>query len=193
MGSCLSAYSDEIVIDMLATAKVITMNGSLREYSVPTRVSEVLDQNQYSTTASNFLCSSDDLYLDKDIPALNPHGDWVEIGQIYFVLPRSMLDRALKGQDMAALAVKANLALAGALGKKTSGSTSEKKRGKVMPICDLNDNLHQTYKTGSDLKKSERTSNTLLRNSGTKLRGRASVRGRCNMMSRLAAIQEVAE
>ncbi|KAJ4799620.1 HTH-type transcriptional regulator [Rhynchospora pubera] len=85
MGSCYSAYSDEMA-DVLPTAKVITIDGSLREYSVPTKVTEVLDEKH----AATFLCLLDELYLDRGIPALESH-DWVELNQIYFILPRSCL------------------------------------------------------------------------------------------------------
>ncbi|XP_078163236.1 poly polymerase [Carex rostrata] len=184
MGSGLSAYSNEI-IDMLATAKVITIDGSLREYSVPTKVSEILDE----MNTDSFLCSSDELYLDRDIPALSSH-DWVELDQIYFILPRSMVDHPLKGQDMAALAVKASLALDGALEKKRAGSSGGKRGVQVVPIRGLGEKLDETCKTGNDLKKSEQfTRNTLMRNSKTKLGGRASVRDGHNM-PKLAAIQE---
>jgi PADRE domain len=141
MGSCLSAHSVEIV-DVLDTAKVIVIDGSLREYSVPTQVSEILEENKSSN--ASFLCSSDELDLDRDIHALSSH-DRVKIGQLYFILPQAMLNRPLKGQDMAALAVKASLALPGALEKKTPGSTSEKRGIRVMPVCDLGENLDQTY------------------------------------------------
>jgi PADRE domain len=161
MGSCLSDYSVEIE-DMLDTAKVITIDGSLRVYSIRTKVSEILNENKNST--ASFLCSSDELDLDRDVHALSSH-DQVEIGQIYFILPQSMLNRPLKGQDMAALAVKASLALPGALEKKTP------------------------YTTGSGFKKSEQIWNALSRNTGTNLGGRTSMRGQHNK-SRLAAIRE---
>ncbi|KAJ3707353.1 hypothetical protein LUZ61_011058 [Rhynchospora tenuis] len=168
MGSCLSAHSDEMT-DMLPTSKVITIDGSLREYSVSTKVSEVLDEKP---TAS-FLCCSDELYMDRAIPALGSH-EWIELEQIYFILPRSMLDQPLKGKDMAALAVKASLALAGALEKE-----SEKIGGKrgihVMPNRKL-DELGQT-KIAGDFKKSKR---------------RLSVKG-WHSSSRLVAIQEATE
>ncbi|KAJ4758790.1 HTH-type transcriptional regulator [Rhynchospora pubera] len=174
MGSCLSAHSDHEMTDVLRTAKVIAIDGSLREYSVPTKVSEVLDEK---LTAS-FLCSSDELYLDRDIPALRSQ-QWVELDQIYFILPRSMLDQPLTGQDMAALAVKASLALAGALAKR-SNRTRGKRSIQVVPIHKL-DELDQIKIVG-DYNRSEQ-----LRN-----RDRASVKGR-HSSSRLAAIREAAE
>ena len=171
---------------MLATAKVITIDGSLREYSVATKVSEILDE----MNKDSFLCSSDELYLDRDIPALSSH-DWVELDQIYFILPRSMADHPLKGQDMATLAVKANLALDGALVKKRSGSSGGKRGIQVMPIRELDEKLDETCKTGNDLKKTEqiRSRSALLQNSKTKLGERAPARDGHNM-PKLAVIQE---
>ncbi|KAJ1702563.1 hypothetical protein LUZ63_002342 [Rhynchospora breviuscula] len=173
MGSCLSAHSDEMT-DMLPTAKVITIDGSLREYSVSTKVSEVLDEKP---TAS-FLCCSDELYMDRAIPALGSH-EWIDLDQIYFILPRSMLNQPLEGKDMAALAVKASLALAGALEKKSS-KIGGKQGIQVMPTRKL-DELGQTKLVG-DFKKSKQP----------RSRGRLSVKGRHNS-SRLASIQEAAE
>ncbi|KAJ3707352.1 hypothetical protein LUZ61_011057 [Rhynchospora tenuis] len=187
MGSCVSAYSEEMNIDMLPTAKVITIDGSLREYSVPTKASEVLDEKH----TVSFLCSSDELYLDRVIPEMRSH-DWVELDQIYFILPRSMLDQPLKGQDMAALAVKASLALAGAL-EKRSGKASSKRGIQVMPLRELDETFDQTYTIAGEFRKSEQTKRRVLsQKSRTKLGGRALVKSQ-HSLSRLAAIQEVAE
>ncbi|KAJ1702562.1 hypothetical protein LUZ63_002341 [Rhynchospora breviuscula] len=173
MGSCISAHTGEMT-DMLPTAKVITIHGSLREYSVPTKVSEVLDEKP---TAS-FLCCSDELYMDRAIPALGSH-DWIELDQIYFILPRSMIDYPLKGQYMASLAVKASLALAGGLEKRSS-RTSGMRGIQIMPVSEF-DELDQT-KIVANFKKSDKP----------RSRGRESVKA-LQSSSRLAAIQEAAE
>ncbi|KAJ4811237.1 HTH-type transcriptional regulator [Rhynchospora pubera] len=187
MGSCYSAYSDEMA-DVLPTAKVITIDGSLREYSVPTKVTEVLDEKH----AATFLCLLDELYLDRGIPALESH-DWVELNQIYFILPRSMLDQPLKGQDMAALAIKASLALAGAL-EKSYGKAGSKRDIQVMPLHELDDQtFDQAYTISGDFRNNEKTKRRALsQKSRTKLTGRASVKSR-HSLSSLAVIQEVAE
>ncbi|GJT82655.1 secreted RxLR effector protein 161-like protein [Tanacetum coccineum] len=72
----------------------------------PKIVSEVL---QYEKP-SFFVCNSDNLYQDQDIPSLDSE-DELDAGQIYFILPKSMLARGLSASDMASLAVKASLAL----------------------------------------------------------------------------------
>ncbi|KAF3331219.1 hypothetical protein FCM35_KLT04573 [Carex littledalei] len=121
MGSCISYHFTREVIGFQPMAQVITIDGSLIEYSVPTNVSQVLDK-EYSTS---FLCNSDELYFDERIPELGYDHELVELGQIYFMLPRSMLDQPVTRDDMAALAVKACLAFVGALEKRESLTASE--------------------------------------------------------------------
>ncbi|KAF0931417.1 hypothetical protein E2562_004545 [Oryza meyeriana var. granulata] len=92
-----------------APAQVIAADGSLTEVpaaSCPVSASDVLGGNADRL----FLCSSDALYFDVDVPALDG-GELLRPGQIYFLLPVSMLGRPLSGVDMAALAVRASEAL----------------------------------------------------------------------------------
>ncbi|KAL6603015.1 hypothetical protein ACP70R_043376 [Stipagrostis hirtigluma subsp. patula] len=99
-------------------ALVIAGDGSLREFSPPpssspASVSDVLGGN----AGRFFVCSSDALYFDADVPALG--GDeLLRPGQIYFVLPAAMLGRPLSRADMAALAVRASEALAARAGPR---------------------------------------------------------------------------
>ncbi|CAA6661636.1 unnamed protein product [Spirodela intermedia] len=96
MGSCMSAGEGSRVVNVAPTAKVIGLSGDLRE-----------------TAAACFLCSSDKLYCNDNIPAVDPE-EPLQLGQIYFVLPLEKLREALSQGDMAALAVKAISALAAA-------------------------------------------------------------------------------
>ncbi|OAY74357.1 hypothetical protein ACMD2_08763 [Ananas comosus] len=112
MGACLSSSSGtEIIsddlIDHSATAKVITVDGHLLEYSAAVKAYEVLGLSHPFC----FLCSSDDLDCDAPIPPLGSQ-DSLERGQLYFMLPVESLRGPLRGRDMAALAVRASLALA---------------------------------------------------------------------------------
>ncbi|KAG8094854.1 hypothetical protein GUJ93_ZPchr0012g21435 [Zizania palustris] len=118
-------------------AQVITADGSLREVaagassSCPVSVSDVVGGN----ADRFFLCSSDALYFDVDVPALDG-GELLRPGQIYFLLPAAMLGRPLSGVDMAALAVRASEALAVATttrprGRARGGSV---KKLRVMPV-----------------------------------------------------------
>ncbi|XP_068652810.1 uncharacterized protein [Aristolochia californica] len=124
MGSCFSSQADSVI---LSAAKVISLNGTLREFPVPVTVSQVL---QFEAS-SCFLCNSDKLYFDQPIPALN-FDDHLQVGQIYFVLPMSKLQYTVTASDMAALAVKASLAL-------VKGSKGKDRRNKfrISPLLDV--------------------------------------------------------
>uniref|UniRef100_A0ACD5ZB44 Uncharacterized protein n=1 Tax=Avena sativa TaxID=4498 RepID=A0ACD5ZB44_AVESA len=93
-----------------SSARVIAADGSLTEFpaSSPVSVSDVLGDN---AGRRFFVCSSDALYFDEDVPALHG-GELLRPGQIYFVLPATMLGRPLSSIDMAAMAVRVSEALA---------------------------------------------------------------------------------
>ncbi|KAG1326819.1 hypothetical protein COCNU_02G019130 [Cocos nucifera] len=113
MGSCFSSNTRDFSIRRKPTAKVIALDGGLREYFAPTAVSQVLG----SDLPSCFLCCWDGLFFDAYIPALDL-GDSLRPGQIYFVLPVAKLEHPLLGSDMAALAIKASTALSSAPDKR---------------------------------------------------------------------------
>ncbi|KAL4579165.1 hypothetical protein LXL04_015302 [Taraxacum kok-saghyz] len=102
MGACVSSAGDSI--HKSASAIVISVDGDLNSYPTPIFVSEALHKPSF------FLCNSDELYYDQHINALDSE-DQLDAAQIYFVLPNTMLGRRLSASDMAALAVKASLAL----------------------------------------------------------------------------------
>ncbi|XP_062232728.1 uncharacterized protein LOC133930048 [Phragmites australis] len=111
MGSGLSSdHRSRDSLNQPPPARVIAADGSLREFppsSSPASVSDVLGRN----ADRFFVCNSDALYFDADVPDLG--GDeLLRPGQIYFVLPAAILGRPLSSADMAALAVRANEALA---------------------------------------------------------------------------------
>nr|CAD1825391.1 unnamed protein product [Ananas comosus var. bracteatus] len=96
MGACLSSSSGtEIIsddlIDHSATAKVITVDGHLLEYSAAVKAYEVLGLSHPFC----FLCSSDDLDRDAPIPPLGSQ-DSLERGQLYFMLPVESLRGPLR-------------------------------------------------------------------------------------------------
>ncbi|CAL5048783.1 unnamed protein product [Urochloa decumbens] len=110
-----------------APALVVAADGSLREFapaSSPVSASDVLLTNAAAEDGS-FLCSSDALYFDADVPALGAD-ELLRPGQIYFVLPAAMLGRPLSSADMAALAVRASDALAAPA--RTAGSNNGRAR-----------------------------------------------------------------
>uniref|UniRef100_A0ACD5UH01 Uncharacterized protein n=1 Tax=Avena sativa TaxID=4498 RepID=A0ACD5UH01_AVESA len=122
----------------LSSARVIAADGSLTEFpasSSPVSVSDVLGGDNAGRRF--FVCSSDALYFDADVPAL--HGnELLRPGQIYFVLPAAMLGRPLSSVDMAAMAVRASEALSTArarpLGRARGSGAARKVR--VMPVRD---------------------------------------------------------
>ncbi|KAL7261501.1 hypothetical protein ACSBR1_000026 [Camellia fascicularis] len=147
MGGCLSsieeADSERGSGSGLPTSNVISANGDLQKYTVPVTVSQVLHMEfptlppSPSSSSSNsisnsnwnsakfFVCSSDLLYYDEYIQALN--GEYqLQPDQLYFVLPASKLQYPITASDMAALAAKASLALAlsHSLHKSSSNSSS---------------------------------------------------------------------
>ncbi|KAL6996041.1 hypothetical protein U1Q18_006176 [Sarracenia purpurea var. burkii] len=131
MGACLSSSVIEAGSSRSdlrpPSANVISSNGDLHEYSLPVTVSHVLHMEfpTLSSSTNFFVCNSDSLYYDDYIPALDD-GDELQADQIYFLLPASKLQYRLTASDMAALAVKASLALqkSSSNSKKDSSSTS---------------------------------------------------------------------
>ncbi|XP_071713855.1 uncharacterized protein [Rutidosis leptorrhynchoides] len=102
MGICSSCESTSVV-----TAKLISHDGRLQEFSYPVKVSYVLQKNP-----STFICNSDEMEFDDVVTAINDN-DELQLGQLYFALPLTRLRHPLQPEEMAALAVKASSALAG--------------------------------------------------------------------------------
>lgn len=100
-----------VYLSTSSAANVITTDGELRQFPTPITVSQVLVQLQLSSSSSSFfICNSDSLYYDENIPALNSTEE-LQSGQIYFILANSKLNYPLSASDMAALAVKASKAI----------------------------------------------------------------------------------
>ncbi|MQL89834.1 hypothetical protein Taro_022417 [Colocasia esculenta] len=144
MGSCQSTDIAAGAVGIPPTAKVITLAGYLREHSTPVAASDVLGGD---CAADCFLCSSDRLYCGDNIPALGPE-ELLLPGQIYFVLPAAKLRYPLSREDMAALAVRASLALA--LGAERGGA---KKMIRIMPAVESE--CGRTVGNGGEVKSSE--------------------------------------
>lgn len=123
----MSSSRDSVFDDTKPSANVVSIAGDLRQYPVPITASQVLQSESTSSSSSSspFLCNSDRLYFDDYIPALKPDEE-LQAGQIYFVLPASKLQYRLTASDMAALAVKASLALESQ--NKSSGRKQNKSR-----------------------------------------------------------------
>jgi hypothetical protein len=101
-------------------ALVIAADGSLREFApapLPASVSDALAGANAASDGRFFVCSSDALCFDADVPALGAD-ELLRPGQIYFVLPAAMLGRPLSSAGMAALAARASEALAAGAGRR---------------------------------------------------------------------------
>ncbi|KAL3514913.1 hypothetical protein ACH5RR_027630 [Cinchona calisaya] len=138
MGSCFSSSGTADSQKPHASANVITVAGHLRQYSIPVTVSQVLESLAVETTTTSsalpfFLCNSDCLYFDEYIPALGPHHQ-LQPAQIYFVLPLSKLPYKLIASDMAALAVKASLAIQTHNNNNDIIIPSRNKKARISPV-----------------------------------------------------------
>ncbi|XP_078439405.1 uncharacterized protein LOC144709671 [Wolffia australiana] len=116
MGSCVSTC-DVTVIGGAAgpvppSAKVIGLGGELREYTEAVSAAEALA----AESTRCFLCSSDKLFCNNYIPAVDPE-ERLEMGQIYYILAVDKLRETLTAAEMTAMAKKAIAALAKAAEK----------------------------------------------------------------------------
>ncbi|XP_062165494.1 uncharacterized protein LOC133872006 [Alnus glutinosa] len=142
MGACFSSViGSRESRSSQPTAKIISVNGSLREYPVPVYVSQVLEAESSSSSSSSsssprFLCNSDSLYYDDYIPVLDLD-DELQANQIYFVLPASKLRQRLTASDMAALAVKASVALQNASTK----NGHRRNKARISPVLVVNQSI----------------------------------------------------
>ncbi|CAN6218202.1 unnamed protein product [Urochloa humidicola] len=124
MGSCVSfsrspapAAESSSPRAPAATARVVNMDGSMSQFTVPATAREALlalggaGGRGRASSPTRFLCSADELGFDASPRALAAD-EALRPGQLYFLLPAPVLRRPLSGDDMAALAVRAATALA---------------------------------------------------------------------------------
>ncbi|XP_010459795.1 PREDICTED: uncharacterized protein LOC104740799 [Camelina sativa] len=155
MGICVSFNQKNP--DTSPTVKIVTVNGDLREYNVPVIPSQVLEAESAAASSSSsssrpssyFICDSDSLYYDDHIPAIESETP-LQADQIYFVLPVSKRQNRLTASDMAALAVKASVAIQNSVGKESR----RRKKVRISPVMMLtgsNDSAgnEKTVKKGS--------------------------------------------
>ncbi|KAG6480543.1 uncharacterized protein LOC122016402 [Zingiber officinale] len=108
MGACASCNAAAMT-EMEETAKVVLPDGGLLEYAHPATAGTVLGKD----AAGFFVCDADEMEIGGFVSPVNV-GEELCLGQLYFVLPRSVLSYPLPPEDLAALAVKASAALADA-------------------------------------------------------------------------------
>ncbi|XP_078161037.1 uncharacterized protein LOC144556533 [Carex rostrata] len=134
----LTISSENIKCSSQSTVRVITPDGSLREFITSVSASDPLVHTGERET--HFLCNSDNLYFDSEITAVGPT-ELLQPGQLYFMLPISMLGNVLSGIDMAALAVKASSALAQSNSNSNLRRRTSTRRVRVAPdSIQLNEN-----------------------------------------------------
>lgn len=123
MGICSSCEATAII--ETPTAKLVLTDGSLQEYDRPVKASHVLRQKE------EFVCDSDEMEFNGFVSAMDSN-QYLQMGQLYFLFPRSMLKRPLHAEEMAALAVKASSALMKACRSYHFGSSLA-----VAPVVDF--------------------------------------------------------
>ncbi|GFP87181.1 hypothetical protein PHJA_000861800 [Phtheirospermum japonicum] len=134
MGCCFSSDSDHS-LRQKPTADVISLNGELRRYPLPVAASQVL-QFEALSPDSFFVCNSDRLFFDDYVPRLEPE-DELEPAEIYFVLPVSKLQHRLAASDMAALAVKASVAI-------NASNPRRSRKARISPVSDSQSSQHHS-------------------------------------------------
>lgn len=182
MGSCLSLTKYH-TMEKHNSANVISSTGEMRQFSIPAKVSQVL-----FSAPSFFICNSDRLYFDDYITPLDPE-DELEAGQIYFLLPTNKLHYRLSASDMAALAVKASLALQTI--KRISASKS-----RISPVIFHQSDQHHSHSgdtTISNFSKGASSSSSMISRPARKLKRYSSRRAKMAVRSfrlRLMTIHE---
>ncbi|KZV17751.1 HTH-type transcriptional regulator protein ptxE [Dorcoceras hygrometricum] len=133
MGNCGSCEPTRAA----ATVKLILLNGQLQEFSYPVKVSTLV-QHAGTVDLDRFICSSDDIDIGEELVAV-AGGEELRPGELYFELPSRWRDHRLQAEDMAALAMKASLALGGHVGDKVSCSCYALKRVHHASVVVLNE------------------------------------------------------
>ncbi|KAL3621205.1 hypothetical protein CASFOL_036117 [Castilleja foliolosa] len=101
MGNCISHEPNKPNF----TSKLILQNGQLREFTYPIKVSDLLQQNP-----NCFICSAEEMEFDQ-FPVEIGGDEVLRPSEVYFELPLGWRSHPLQAEDMAALAVKASLAI----------------------------------------------------------------------------------
>ncbi|XP_074592401.1 uncharacterized protein LOC141848239 [Curcuma longa] len=127
MGVCASCNAAAMT-EMEGAAKVVLPDGGLLEYAHPATAGTVLGKD----VAGFFVCDADEMEIGGFVSAVNI-GEELCLGQLYFVLPRSMLSYPLRAEDLAALAVKASAALVDASGRRGRRAVAPL----VFPVLDI--------------------------------------------------------
>ncbi|XP_022158695.1 uncharacterized protein LOC111025158 [Momordica charantia] len=116
MGVCVSTQTTNssrrgITVSQLesihrrSTIKIVHMDGLIEEFADPIKASKIASRNP------NFLlCNSEQMLIGSCVPALSGDED-LQLGQIYFLIPRCQAHTPLSLPDLCNLAIKASSAL----------------------------------------------------------------------------------
>lgn len=136
MGSCVSSSATSAVP---VTAKLILMDGNIKEFSEELRSREILGEYP-----GHFICNSDGLYVGQNISQVLGDDDRLQNGQLYFLLPHRKLEFVLTDSDMATLLFKINTALSTHKKKKKKKNVCgfSKAQAQVQPLFDIHSLQH---------------------------------------------------
>ncbi|KAI4376030.1 hypothetical protein MLD38_013830 [Melastoma candidum] len=100
MGNCCSGETRSG-----PTVKLILPDGQLKEFKCPVTTPRVLEESP-----GCFVCDSDEMEFGSLVSEVDGDEE-LRPGQLYFVLPKVLLNRPIRPAEMASLAVKASVAL----------------------------------------------------------------------------------
>ncbi|KAK3126279.1 hypothetical protein QOZ80_7AG0554250 [Eleusine coracana subsp. coracana] len=130
MGLCASSSAGAAAA---TTALVLLPTGELREYPRAATAARALEdaaagcggeaEAEKAGPSSWFLCDADGVGFDGPVTAVRD-GEALRPGQIYFVLPAAARRRGMRGEEVAALAVKASAA----------ATNGRRRRGAIAPL-----------------------------------------------------------
>ncbi|XP_020187309.1 uncharacterized protein [Aegilops tauschii subsp. strangulata] len=134
MGLCMSSGSAVAAAarakgQPASTAMVLLPTGELREYPRPATAGQALEDS-VAGDASWFLCDADEMGFEGPVAAVAV-AEELRPGQIYFVLPAEARRNGLQREDLAALAVRASVAL---VNKANAGGGRRRRAGSVAPL-----------------------------------------------------------
>jgi hypothetical protein len=123
MGLCASTAGEAAAASpRKPTALVLLPTDELREYPRPATVARALED---AAGGPWLLCDADAMGLEGPVPAVRG-GEELRAGRIYFALPAAAARRGMRREEVAALAVRASVALSAraAAGKRWRGAVA---------------------------------------------------------------------
>ena len=93
------------ILHWQAGVHIIQLDGKILQFKEPIKAEHVLSQNP-----NCFMCSSESMHVGSLMPRVTPNED-LQLGHIYFLMPRSKSKVPLSLHDLCTLAIKANAAL----------------------------------------------------------------------------------